>query len=106
MALCVQDPPNRNADAPLIPATVASGVHTTEALALGECWCVPLHMWPCTCVGTHQPRRALAWADLAIPGEQQDVAPGGCPCSGLDFAVIQYRVFGVAFSRHEGLWLP
>lgn len=70
-----QDPPNRDANTPLIPATMGSEVHTTEMLP----WANP-HVCPCThCLwGATSPGRALAWADLGLLGHPRRTA-GSCP---------------------------
>ncbi|KAK2520137.1 hypothetical protein Q9966_013586 [Columba livia] len=66
LALCVQDPPDMNANSLLIPATISSGFHTTEVLPWAN-----THVCPDTLpTGTHQPGYALAWTALAIPGGQ------------------------------------
>lgn len=71
MALCVQDPPNRNTNALLIPVISVSGVQTIKSLPWAKAHNCPCRWLP---VGSHQPGCALPQAVLATQRGQQDVA--------------------------------
>lgn len=62
MALCVQDPPNRNANALLIPATIGSGVHTTKALPWAN-----THVCLRTCCPWGATSLAVPWCGQTLP---------------------------------------